>query len=135
MAVSAARVVGHHHVRTQFGDEIGELGDGGGAGVDERGSPPRGRTRHARVTPPAGTTEEARLACAEAIQRRRQLPDAVSPELVGVVDRQLCPAVTDDLALLTEGARQYRHLGTGRRVPGDGHTVVDRLVVGVRMDE
>ena len=68
-------------------------------------------------------------------QRGGQLTDPVAAELVGVLDAQLRPAVPDDLALLAEGAGHHGDLGAGRRVPGDCDAVVDRLVVGVGVDE
>ena len=62
VAVSAIRVVGHHHVRPQLGDHVRKLSDDRfGVRVDERGAAtPRG-IRHARVPPAPGTTEEAGL--------------------------------------------------------------------------
>lgn len=41
----------------------------------------------------------------------------------------------DDLAVLTEGARDDVHLVPGRDVMGDGDAARERLVVGVGVDE
>ena len=69
------------------------------------------------------------------MQRRGEFADAVAAELVGVIDGQLRPTVTDDLALFAERAGDDVHLRPAGDVMGDGGAVGDGLVVRMGVHE
>ena len=136
VSVTAVGVVGHHDMRSKFGDHGRQLADNLiGVGIDELGSLARRCPRHTRIPPPSGSTEESRFAEPEVPQRGGQFADAVATQLIGVIDTQMLPRLPDDLALLAEGARQHGHLGAERGIARHGHTVVDGLVIGMSVHE
>src|SRR6516165_4167844 len=69
------------------------------------------------------------------MQRRGEFADAVTAELVGLLDGKLCPPVADHLALFAESAGDDMHLSAAGRVMGDGGAVGDALVVRVGVYE
>src|SRR5262249_29833921 len=58
---------------------------------------------------------------------------AIATELVGMIDRKLCPTVTNDLTFLTERARDDVHLSPTRGVMGDSCAVSEAFVVRMGM--
>ncbi len=111
VAVPAVGVVSHHDVWAQLTDERDECADGLAlVGVDETLLAARRRAGHAGVTPASRAAQEDRFVDAQGSQGCGELADAVTAELVGVVDGQLRPALADDLTLLAERAGDDVHL-------------------------
>src|SRR5262249_4088725 len=94
-----------------------------------------GQAHHPGVPEPAGAAEETMIAHAEGRARGVELADAVPTELVSLDGGEPGQGRHVDLALLTEGAGDERHVGSGGRVAGHRRPGADRLVVGVRVHE
>ena len=93
------------------------------------------RAVHPRVTPPSRTAEKYRFVDSQRVQCRAQLADAVAAQLVGLVDRELCPALADHLTLLAERAGDDLDPRAAGDVMRNGRTGRQGLVVRMCMDE
>ena len=71
----------------------------------------------------------------EGLQRRRQFADAVTAQLVGVVDSEVRISLVDDLAFFAESAGDNMHVGAGSGVMRNGSTGCQRFIVRMRMNE
>ena len=105
MAVATVGVVGDHHVWAHPAMMSTSAPTASRRSASHEPLPAaRLRADHPGIPPAAGAAEIDRARRPERLQRRGQLRDAVTAELVGVVDGQLCLLIADDLALLAEGA-------------------------------
>ena len=93
------------------------------------------RAFHPRVTPPSRAAEKYRFLDSQCLQCRGQFTDAVATQLVGVIDRQMCPALADHLTLLAEGAGDDLDQRATSDVIRDGRTGREGLVVRMGVHE
>ena len=106
MPVAAEVVVGHHHLRADFADDLDELRRGN----LEVGLPEAARIlvrrciHHPGVAVTAGTAEKPMIANAQGLARLFEFVDAPAPELVGLVRRDTREGRHEDLALFAHRA-------------------------------
>ena len=136
MPVSAVGVVGDDDVRALPANDGDQRPDRlAFVGVDESLTAPLLGADHARVAPASRAAEIEGCADAQRLQRRGEFADAVAAQLVRTIDRELGPAIPDDLALLAERAGDDTHLRPAGGVVRDRGAVAEALVVGMCVDE
>ncbi|COW64218.1 Uncharacterised protein [Mycobacterium tuberculosis] len=136
MTVTAIGVIGHHDMRPQLANDRDQCPDGlPGVSIDESPLTPLVCAGHAGVAPATRAAKVDRCADPERSQRRGELADAVATELVRMIGGELSPAIANDLALLTQGARDDMDLCATGGVVRDGCAVAQALIVGVCMNK
>ena len=90
---------------------------------------------HPRVAVAAGTAQETVVDDPELLHRRSELGDPVLAEPVLLVGGQVREVRNENLALLAQGAGHQGDTDSLGNGLGHGGPVVDRLIVGVRVNE